>query len=65
MKELRASEGGALWVLFTFDPRRRAILLVGGDKTGRWNEWYEWAIPVADDLYDAYLDELRKEGLIE
>ena len=52
-------------MLFTFDPRRRAILLVGGDKTGRWNEWHEWAIPVADDLYDVYLDELRKEGLIE
>ena len=65
MKELRASEGGALRVLFTFDPRRHAILLVGGDKTGRWNEWYEWAIPVADDLYDVYLDELGKEGLIE
>ena len=65
MKELRASEGGALRVLFTFDQRRHAILLVGGDKTGRWNEWYEWAIPVADDLHDVYLDELRKEGLIE
>lgn len=65
MKELRASEGGALRVMFAFDPRRHAILLVGGDKTGRWSEWYEWAIPVADDLYDVYLDELRKEGLIE
>ncbi len=65
MKELRASEGGALRVLFTFDPRRHAILLVGGDKSGRWNEWYEWAIPAADDLYDVYLDELREEGLIE
>lgn len=59
------AKGGALRVLFTFDPRRHAILLVGGDKTGRWNEWYEWAIPVADDLYDVYLEELRKEGLIE
>jgi hypothetical protein len=65
MKELRASEGGALRVLFAFDPRRQAILLLGGDKTGEWNAWYEWAIPAADDLYDLYLDELRKEGLIE
>ena len=65
LKELRASEGGALRMLFAFDPRRQAILLLGGDKTGEWNDWYEWAIPVADDLYDVYLDELRQEGLIE
>lgn len=65
MKELRASEGGALRVLFAFDPRRQAILLLGGDKSGQWAEWYEWAIPAADDLYDEYLKELREEGLIE
>ncbi|MFN0090485.1 MAG: type II toxin-antitoxin system RelE/ParE family toxin [Acidimicrobiales bacterium] len=65
MKGLRASEGGALRVLFGFDPRRYAILLIGGDKTGRWNEWCEWAIPAADDLYDVYLEELRGKGLVE
>ena len=64
MKELRAAKGGALRVLFMFDPRRQAILLLGGDKSGAWNDWYEWAIPAADDLYDNYLDELRQEGLI-
>jgi hypothetical protein len=64
MKELRAAKGGALRVLFSFDPRRQAILLFGGDKTGEWNDWYEWAVPLADDLYDHYLDELRNEGLI-
>jgi len=64
MKELRAAKGGALRVLFIFDPRRQAILLLGGDKTGEWNDWYAWAVPVADDLYDDYLDELRREGLI-
>jgi len=65
MKELRASEDGALRVLFAFDPRRQAILLLGGDKSGQWAEWYEWSILAADDLYDDYLDELREEGLIE
>lgn len=65
LKELRASEGGALRVLFALDPRRHAIPLLGGDKTGEWNDWYEWAIPVADDLYDVYLHELRNKGLIE
>ena len=70
MKELRAATGGALRVLFSFDPRRQAILLLGGDTTGAWNEWYEWyewyewAVPLADDLYDEYLQELGMEGLI-
>lgn len=47
-----------------FDPRRQVILLLGGDKTGEWEAWYEWAVLLADDLYDTYLAELRKEGLI-
>ena len=64
MKELRAAKGGALRVLFCFDPRRQAILLLGGDKSGEWNNWYEWAVPFADDLYDEYLRELGEEGLI-
>lgn len=64
MKELRAAQGGALRVLFMFDPRRQVILLLGGDKSGQWNAWHEWAVPMADDLYDQYLDELKQEGLI-
>lgn len=62
MKELRVSSGGALRTLFAFDPRRAAILLLGGDKTGRWDEWYAVAIPQADDLYDEHLAALAKEG---
>ena len=61
MKELRA---GTTRTLFAFDPRRAAILLLGGDKSGKWNAWYEQAIPVADDLYDEHLKELEEEGLI-
>jgi hypothetical protein len=64
MKELRAAKGGALRVLFVFDPRRQVILLLGGDKSGEWASWYKWAVPSADDLYDAYLAELHDEGLI-
>ncbi len=64
MKELRASKGGALRVLFMFDPRRQVILLLGGDKTGDWDGWYEQAIPRADELYDVYLLELKSEGLL-
>src|ERR1700733_11244160 len=58
MKELRAAKGGALRVLFIFDPRRQVILLLGGDKSGEWGAWYRWAVPLADDLYDTYLSEL-------
>ena len=65
MKELRVSKAGALRVLFAFDPRRHAILLLGGDKSGRWTEWHNWAIPRADDLYDIHLEELREEGLLD
>jgi hypothetical protein len=64
MKELRPPIGNVR-VLFAFDPRRAAILLLGGDKTNRWRSWYQDAIPRADRLYDEHLDELRREGLIE
>jgi hypothetical protein len=59
MKELR-SFGGFLRALFAFDPKRRAIVLLGGDKTDDWTGWYERNIPIADDLYDEHL---REEGL--
>ena len=63
MKELRP-QSSQIRVLFAFDPRRMAILLIGGDKTNRWNEWYARMIPVADGLYDEHLETLRREGLI-
>jgi len=50
-------------VLYAFDPRRSAVLLIGGDKTGD-NRWYERMVPIADRLYDEYIAELQKEGLI-
>ncbi len=46
---------------YAFDPRRAAILLIGGDKTGD-DRWYEINVPVADRLYDQHLELLRKEG---
>jgi len=65
LRELRIQFGGRpLRSLYAFDPRRRAILLIGGDKTGN-DRWYEEYIPIADDLYDQYIDELRKEGLLD
>lgn len=60
MKELRPL-GGNIRILFAFDLRRTAILLIGGDKTHRWSEWYATMIPVADRLYEEYLDQLKRE----
>ena len=62
MKEIRISKGGALRVLFVFDPHSNAILLIGGDKTGQWEQWYNTAIPAADQLYDTHLKELADEA---
>ena len=65
MRELRVQhEGRPYRVLYAFDPRRSAILLIGGDKTGD-ARWYETQTPIADRLYDVHLITLRKEGLLD
>lgn len=64
MKELRTQcRGRPLRTFFAFDPRRCAILLIGGDKTGD-SRFYERMIPIADELFDEYLREIQEEGLI-
>lgn len=64
MRELRVQHAGRPYrLLFAFDPRRCAILLLGGDKTGN-DRWYDENVPIADRLYDVHLELLRKEGLI-
>ncbi|MDR0842936.1 MAG: type II toxin-antitoxin system RelE/ParE family toxin [Acidobacteriota bacterium] len=64
MRELRTQhDGQQLRTLYAFDPRRSAILLIGGDKTGK-DRWYDINVPVADQLYDKHLEQLRKEGII-
>ena len=62
MKELRpgSSGGSELRVLFAFDPERKGILLVGGDKAGSWKKWYTKSIPLADERYDRHLERLRR-----
>lgn len=64
MRELRIQSGGRpVRIFYAFDPRRTAILLIGGEKKGD-DRFYERYVPVADDLYDTYIGELRKEGLL-
>lgn len=61
MRELRTqSKGRPLRTLYAFDPRRTAILLIGGDKQGN-DDWYATYVPWADELYDIYLRELSEE----
>ena len=57
MKELRPGSRGRseIRVLFAFDPRRRALLLVAGDKAGNWKKWYSTNIPIADARYAEHL----------
>lgn len=64
LRELRVqSAGRPIRVFYAFNPRRSAILLIGGDKTGD-DRFYKRYVPLADSLYDKHLEELREEGLI-
>jgi hypothetical protein len=61
MRELRVQHQGRPYrVLYIFDPRRVALLLLGGDKTSD-DRWYEKNVPLADRLYDKYLAEMKEE----
>ncbi|HUX65900.1 MAG TPA: type II toxin-antitoxin system RelE/ParE family toxin [Terriglobales bacterium] len=61
MRELRIQQGGRpLRVFYALDPKRRAILLLGGDKTGD-ARFYERCVPIADEIYDRHLAEIAGE----
>jgi hypothetical protein len=62
MKELRPGSSGRseIRILFAFDPARRAVPLVAGDKSGQWRQWYKRAIPLADDRFDEHVRQLGK-----
>lgn len=57
LKELRPGSAGAseVRILFAFDPQRQAVLLIAGDKSGRWKDWYKRAIPLAEERYAIWL----------
>lgn len=64
LKELRPRVPGTAEVrlLFVFDAEREAIVLVAGDKAGRWSAWYAEVIPLAEERYAAYRWEADEEG---
>lgn len=60
LRELRVQSGGKpLRVFYVFDPKRQAVLLVGGDKTGD-DSFYGHMIPKAEKLYEEYLAETEQ-----
>lgn len=63
MKELRppSTHRSEVRILFVFDPWRSAVLLIAGDKAGRWSEWYRKAVPQAERLYEIYVQERERE----
>lgn len=63
MKELRPGSSGRseLRILFVFDPDRKAIMLVAGDKSGTWTKWYRTSIRKADQLYTEHLENRKQE----
>jgi hypothetical protein len=61
MRELRIqSHGDPVRVFYAFDPRRVAVLLIGGIKTGKGKRFYKKYIPKADRLYEQHLESLEK-----
>jgi hypothetical protein len=64
LRELRIQHKGRPYrVLYAFDPRRTAILLIGGAKKG--DRWYEANVRLAEKLYASHLKQLAKEELID
>lgn len=62
MKELRIQWKGQPWrMLFAFDPKRRSVLLLGGNKQGD-KRWYEKNVPVADARYEKHLRRMEKDN---
>lgn len=63
MKELRFKAADGVWrVAFAFDPKRNAILLVAGDKSGSSeSRFYKQLIKTADDRFDAHLAQLNTQ----
>jgi hypothetical protein len=63
MKEMRLDAADGVWrVAFAFDPKRQAILLVAGDKSGgSQKRFYRELIRKADQRFDAHLARIKKE----
>jgi hypothetical protein len=58
LRELRVqSKGQPLRILYAFNPKRNALLILGGDKGGN-DCWYDVNVPLAEKLWEKHLEEL-------
>ena len=62
---MATAAGAEVRILFVFDPGRSAILLVTGDKAGKWSRWYAEAIPRGEQLYEIYPKDRAEEEAAE
>ncbi|MEU9075522.1 type II toxin-antitoxin system RelE/ParE family toxin [Kitasatospora sp. NPDC048538] len=64
LKELRPGSSGdsEIRILFALDTGRRIVILVAGDKRGRWQSWYRTAIPLAEERYRAHLRRTEEQA---
>lgn len=61
LKELRVQHRGEPYrILYAFDPERKALLLIGGNKAGD-KRWYKRMIPLAEAIFERHLESLEKE----
>ena len=60
LKELRpiTNQHGHIRIIFAFDPKRQAVLLLAGDKRGQWDKWYKKHIPIAERMFLDHLTTL-------
>jgi hypothetical protein len=67
MKELRPGSTGRteVRVLFAFDKERKAILLIGGDKSNDWTRWYRVNIPIADERYTEHQEKIDRRQTVK
>ena len=62
LRELRIQCAGHPYrILYAFDQRRNALLILGGDKTGN-DRWSEENVPRAERIYEQYLKEIEEEA---
>ena len=70
LKELRVTSCGqsVIRILFAFDPKRQAVLLLAGDKSrarsskAKWNGWYAINVPKAEQIYRRHMRRLDRDG---
>lgn len=59
LKELRPASSGSseIRALFVFDQKRKAIILIAGDKSRDWADWYKTSIRIAEERFEEHTED--------